>query len=38
LPIPSWRDVEEEWQAGEIGSRECMTRQVSLLRATRSSW
>ena len=31
---PSWRDVEEEWQAGVIGSRECMTRQVSLLRAT----
>ena len=31
---PSWRDVEEEWQAGLIGSRECMTRQVSLLRAT----
>jgi 2-hydroxy-3-keto-5-methylthiopentenyl-1-phosphate phosphatase len=31
---PSWRDVEEDWQAGEIGSRECMTRQVSLLRAT----
>jgi hypothetical protein len=31
---PSWRDVEEEWQAGQIGSRECMTRQVSLLRAT----
>jgi len=31
---PSWRDVEEDWQAGRIGSRECMTRQVSLLRAT----
>jgi len=31
---PSWREVEEEWQAGRIGSRECMTRQVSLLRAT----
>ena len=31
---PSWREVEEEWQAGVIGSRECMTRQVSLLRAT----
>ena len=31
---PSWRDVEEEWQAGKIGSRECMTRQVSLLRAS----
>ena len=31
---PSWRDVEEEWQAGRIGSRECTTHQVSLLRAT----
>lgn len=31
---PSWRDVESEWQAGNIGSRECMTRQVSLLRAS----
>jgi 2-hydroxy-3-keto-5-methylthiopentenyl-1-phosphate phosphatase len=31
---PSWRNVEEEWQAGLIGSRECMSRQVSLLRAT----
>jgi 2-hydroxy-3-keto-5-methylthiopentenyl-1-phosphate phosphatase len=31
---PAWRTVEEEWQAGLIGSRECMTRQVSLLRAS----
>ncbi|MGE0627122.1 MAG: MtnX-like HAD-IB family phosphatase [Hyphomicrobiaceae bacterium] len=33
---PSWRDVEREWQAGKIGSRECITRQVSMLRAGRS--
>lgn len=29
----SWRDVEIEWQTGQIGSRECMSRQVALLRA-----
>jgi 2-hydroxy-3-keto-5-methylthiopentenyl-1-phosphate phosphatase len=33
--LPAWRDVEEEWRAGRIGSRECMTRQVALLRVTR---
>jgi 2,3-diketo-5-methylthio-1-phosphopentane phosphatase len=31
---PSWQAVEQEWQTGLIGSRECMTRQVALLRAT----
>lgn len=31
---PSWHDIESDWQAGKIGSRECMTRQVALLRAT----
>lgn len=30
---PSWRDVEADWQSGKIGSRECLTRQVALLRA-----
>lgn len=30
---PSWRDVEEEWRSGRIGSRECLSRQVALLRA-----
>jgi 2-hydroxy-3-keto-5-methylthiopentenyl-1-phosphate phosphatase len=34
---PAWRDVEQEWQAGLIGSRECMTRQVSMLRVTREA-
>lgn len=29
-----WHDIEAEWQAGRIGSRECMTRQIALLRAT----
>jgi len=31
---PSWRDIEDAWQAGRISSRECMRRQVALLRAT----
>jgi 2-hydroxy-3-keto-5-methylthiopentenyl-1-phosphate phosphatase len=29
-----WRDIESAWQAGRISSRECMGRQVELLRAT----
>lgn len=31
---PQWHDVEEEWVAGRIGSRECMSRQVALMRAS----
>jgi 2,3-diketo-5-methylthio-1-phosphopentane phosphatase len=31
---PSWQDIERQWQDGLIGSRECMARQVALLRAT----
>lgn len=31
---PAWQDIEDEWLAGRIGSRECMTRQVDLLRVT----
>ena len=31
---PEWREIESEWQNGEISSRECMARQVALLRAT----
>src|SRR5262245_48866357 len=30
---PRWRDIEEEWKAGRIGSRECMVRQIALVRA-----
>jgi 2,3-diketo-5-methylthio-1-phosphopentane phosphatase len=30
----AWRDIEEEWKAGRIGSRECMVRQIDLVRAT----
>lgn len=31
---PAWQDIEEEWEAGRIGSRECMVRQIDLVRAT----
>jgi 2,3-diketo-5-methylthio-1-phosphopentane phosphatase len=29
---PEWREVERAWERGEIGSQECMMRQISLLR------
>ena len=29
-----WKDVEKEWVSGRIGSRECLTRQMDLVRAT----
>jgi 2-hydroxy-3-keto-5-methylthiopentenyl-1-phosphate phosphatase len=31
---PAWQDIEEEWKGGRIGSRECMARQIDLVRAT----
>jgi 2-hydroxy-3-keto-5-methylthiopentenyl-1-phosphate phosphatase len=31
---PLWREIEDAWQTGQISSRECMARQVELLRAT----
>ena len=31
---PQWREIEDEWKAGRIGSRECMVRQIDLVRAT----
>ncbi|MGE5512342.1 MAG: HAD-IB family phosphatase [Bacteroidota bacterium] len=31
---PSWRQIEDEWQKGRLSSRECMSGQVALLRAT----
>lgn len=32
--LPQWREIEDEWTSGKIGSRECMRRQVDLIRAT----
>lgn len=31
--LPEWREIEADWKDGKIGSRECMLRQVDLLRA-----
>jgi len=31
LAHPSWRDVEQEWTRGSIGSRECLERQIALV-------
>lgn len=32
LASPEWQEVEMCWERGEIGSRECMGRQIALLR------
>src|SRR5262249_2194426 len=31
---PEWRLIEDDWKAGLIGSRECLVRQIDLVRAT----
>jgi 2,3-diketo-5-methylthio-1-phosphopentane phosphatase len=31
---PSWREVEQEWRRGLIGSRECLERQMALVEAS----
>jgi 2-hydroxy-3-keto-5-methylthiopentenyl-1-phosphate phosphatase len=31
---PEWRDIEEQWKQGAIGSAQCMERQVALIGAT----
>jgi 2-hydroxy-3-keto-5-methylthiopentenyl-1-phosphate phosphatase len=33
---PEWQEVEEEWLAGRMGSRECLRRQMALVRASAS--
>jgi 2-hydroxy-3-keto-5-methylthiopentenyl-1-phosphate phosphatase len=33
---PTWRQIEEEWKSGRMGSRECLIAQMALVRATRS--
>ena len=29
-----WKEIEKEWSSGKIGSRECLSRQVDLIKAT----
>ena len=36
LAHPSWREVEQEWVRGSIGSRECLERQMALVSTTRA--
>jgi 2-hydroxy-3-keto-5-methylthiopentenyl-1-phosphate phosphatase len=31
--LPSWREIEKEWRAGRIGSRDCLAQQLALVRA-----
>jgi 2,3-diketo-5-methylthio-1-phosphopentane phosphatase len=31
---PEWRLIEDDWKAGRIGSRECLVRQIDLVRAS----
>ncbi len=31
---PAWHKIEDDWKAGRIGSRECLVRQIDLVRAT----
>ena len=31
---PAWHRIEEDWKAGRIGSRECLVRQIDLVRAS----
>ena len=32
---PAWREVEDKWVRGEIGSRDCLMRQMALVKASR---
>lgn len=33
--LPEWEEVEEAWLEGRITSRECMERQIAMIRAER---
>lgn len=35
---PGWQDIEQAWKRGEIGSRECMERQIALIDASREEF
>ena len=34
----AWRQIEQKWQSGEIGSRECLRRQIALVRADKKTF
>jgi 2,3-diketo-5-methylthio-1-phosphopentane phosphatase len=34
LAHPSWREIEQQWMQGMIGSRECLERQIALVNAS----
>ncbi len=34
LAEPTWQKVEADWLSGRIGSRDCLARQIDLVRAT----
>ena len=31
---PKWKQIEQEWVSGKIGSRECLAKQIGLVKAT----
>lgn len=33
-----WKEIEKDWAKGKIGSRECLTRQMALVSATRAQF
>ncbi len=35
---PEWRVIEKEWADGRIGSRECLSRQMGLVKATKAEF
>ncbi len=35
--LPAWREWEQRWVQGEIGSQECLSRQVGLIQADRET-
>lgn len=35
---PQWRMIEREWADGRIGSRECLSRQMGLVKATKAEF
>lgn len=34
LADPAWQDIEQQWKAGKIGSRECLAKQLALVQTT----